>query len=139
VRLSDLLRAQNIKIREISKWGVYLRKQWEENFANNLNQEEKKKIYLSDYLWHLFSYEKKICLQGNEAIQAFNIENKKSCFIFYQRVDDVIIIDKADDLNTNALSDEYDVYVVDKEFTWTFVQTHESDLGPYFYRKNVSL
>ena len=28
--------------------------------------------------------------------------------------------------------DEEDIYVVDKEFTWTYVNTHERSCGPYF-------
>ena len=27
-----------------------------------------------------------------------------------------------------------DWYLVDKDFTWTYVHTHEDDFGPYFCR-----
>ncbi|MBT2723991.1 DUF4275 family protein [Bacillus sp. ISL-46] len=27
-----------------------------------------------------------------------------------------------------------DVYVVDKDFTWTYILTHEYFCGPYFYQ-----
>jgi hypothetical protein len=58
------LKIKKIKLTEIPKWGPYLRKQWESNFANHLSDKDKKSIYLFDtggycgYLWHLFSYEK---------------------------------------------------------------------------------
>ena len=32
-----------------------------------------------------------------------------------------------------------DWYLVDKDFTWTYVQTHEADCGPYFCRRDPSL
>ncbi|WP_233434072.1 DUF4275 family protein [Geobacillus stearothermophilus] len=41
---------------------------------------------------------------------------------------------KAADLATE--NDKIDLYVVDSEFNWTFVMTHESGwLGPYFSRR----
>ena len=32
-----------------------------------------------------------------------------------------------------------DWYLVDKDFTWTYVQTHEADCGPYFCRRDPSV
>ena len=29
---------------------------------------------------------------------------------------------------------DVDWYLVDKDFTWTYVHTHEEDCGPYFCR-----
>ena len=31
-----------------------------------------------------------------------------------------------------SLPDDLDWYLVDKDFTWTYVHTHEEDCGPYF-------
>ncbi|WP_338789470.1 DUF4275 family protein [Metabacillus sp. FJAT-53654] len=60
--LVSSLRNKKVKVTEIPKWGRYLRKKLENNFANNLSDKEKKSIYLYDdgYLWHIFSYEKGI-------------------------------------------------------------------------------
>ncbi len=61
MELAKTLRNKNIKVIEIPKWGSFLRKQWEENFANHLTYDEKTSIFLNDfcgYLWHLFSYKK---------------------------------------------------------------------------------
>ena len=30
--------------------------------------------------------------------------------------------------------DGADWYLVDRDFTWTYAQTHEDDRGPYFYQ-----
>jgi hypothetical protein len=64
MQLVEELKNKKVKVMEIPKWGPYLRKQWEINFANHLSYKEKKSINLYDddgacgYLWHLFSYEK---------------------------------------------------------------------------------
>jgi hypothetical protein len=74
VDIVGLLKNKKVRVKEIPKWGVYLRKQWENNFANHITHEEKKSIYLYDdggacgYLWHLFSYEKKDCLKEDSII-----------------------------------------------------------------------
>ncbi|MEA3321144.1 MAG: DUF4275 family protein [Bacillota bacterium] len=140
----DKLKNKNIKVMEIPKWGTYLRKEWEKNFANHLNEKEKKTIYLLDdegfggYLWHLFSYKKKDCLEGEKAEEAFNNERKNKCYVFFQHSDYALLLEKASTFHTNDLIDEIgpDMYIVDKQFRWTFVLTHESGwLGPYFSRK----
>ena len=88
----------------------------------------------------MFSYRKRQCLTGEEAEQAFNNENKKSCYIFYQHINDVLILENADGFNANDLMEESDVYVVDKDFNWTYVKTHEDGwLGPYFSRRDLNI
>ena len=82
--LVSSLRSKIVKVTEIDKWGTYLRKRWEDNFANHLSDNEKKSIYLGDFLWHVFSYEKRDCLQEQQADIALNRESKKSCYVFYQ-------------------------------------------------------
>ena len=35
-----------------------------------------------------------------------------------------------------ALDDQHEIYVVSKDFTWTYIKTHEHDLcGPYFMKR----
>ncbi|MFQ6178852.1 DUF4275 family protein [Bacillus paranthracis] len=137
----DVLRKKNMKVREFRNWGVYFRKRWEDNFANHLSDEEKEDIFLygdkyrCGYLWHIFSYEKKKCLEGKEAENTFHNEGKKECYIFYQHCDDVLLIKDASLL---SMDDMYkgDIYIADREFTWTFVKTHEHRwCGPYFAKK----
>lgn len=142
MELIDILKSKKVKVIERQKWGAFLRKQWEDNFASHMSATEKKAIYLYDtdgfcgYLWHLFSYEKRDCLKGEEAEQAFNDEYKNSCYIFYQHTDDTLILEEAAVFNANDLLNETDVYVVDKEFSWTYVKTHETGwCGPYFSRR----
>ena len=98
--------------------------------------------YACGYLWHIFSYERKKCLEGEEAENAFHNEVKKDCYIFYQHCEDVLLIKDASLLHMDDIlretDDMYkgDIYIVDKEFTWTFVKTHEHRwCGPYFAKK----
>ena len=140
----NTLENKKIKTTKIPKGGVFLRKQWEDSFANHLTFQEKKDIYLWNnsgflgYLWHVFSYEKRDCLQGQEAEKAFNNEHKDSCYIFWQHTDNALILENADALNSNDIEDENDIYVVDNEFNWTYVITHETGLcGPYFAKKEA--
>lgn len=137
-----LLQRRGMKVKEIHGWGTYLRKRWEEAFASHLSDDEKTSIYLFDrggacgFLWHVFSYEKRECLTEIQAEKAFNLEKKDSCYLFYQHSNFALSLEKATALKAEDLSEEMDVYVVDKEFTWTFVHTHEKGwCGPYFSRK----
>jgi hypothetical protein len=142
MQIVEVLKNKNVKVIEIPKWGTYLRKMWEEKFADHMSIEEKKAIFLYDddgacgFLWHLFSYEKRSCFVGEEADQAFNYEKKKSCYIFYQHSDFAIIIEEADTVNASDFMNEFDIYITDKEFSWTYVRTHETGwCGPYFSRR----
>jgi len=65
-----------------------------------------------------------------------NYEKKKSCYIFYQHSDFAIIIEEADTVNASDFMNEFDIYITDKEFSWTYVRTHETGwCGPYFSRR----
>lgn len=136
MELVNILQNKKIKVIEIPQWGAFLRKQWEDNFANHISPNEKKNIFLNDscgYLWHLFSYEKRTCLQGEEANKAFNSMPKNYCYVFYQRTNDALILEGAFSFSVDDLMEESDIYVVDKEFNWTYIKTHETGyLGPYF-------
>lgn len=141
--LVSLLRMKKVSVIEIPKWGTYLRKQWEDNFVNHLSDTEKKSIYLYDedgccgYLWHVFSYERRKYLKEKQADITFNEQSKQSCYVFYQHSDDAYILESASSLTAEDFVNEEDVYVVDKEFNWTYVRTHETGwCGPYFSRKD---
>ena len=127
----------------LPKWGAYLRNEWENNFAKHLTQEEKDSIYLNNkegycgYLWHLFSYEKKGCVIGGEALKSFDNQTKSVCYIFEQHSDYALILENASEIKACDIPNGIDIYVVDKEFNWTFIKTHEADwCGPYF-SKNI--
>lgn len=142
VYLLPILKKKNVTVTELPDEGPMLRKKWEEAFANHLSEREKRAIYLHDrggacgFLWHVFSYEKRECLTEKEADEAFNKQEKDTCYIYYQDDDDALLIENASAVTANDFFHEYDVYVVDKEFTWTYVRTHETGwFGPYFCKR----
>jgi hypothetical protein len=84
---------------------------------------------------HVFSYKKLPCLEGKAAMRAFHKENRFICYLFYQEREEAYMLVNAEILRAEDLRQEHDVYVVDPQFMWTYVQTHEYYCGPYFYRK----
>jgi hypothetical protein len=144
--LVSLLRRKKIRVIEIPKWGPYLRNKWEESFANMLSEKEKQSIYFYDddgfcgYYWHIFSYERRDFLKEDKADIALNKERKKSCYVFYQHSDEAYILENANPLAANDFINEEDIFIVDKEFSWTYVRTHETGwCGPYFCRQKSSI
>ena len=141
--LYDRLTARHMRVTEMPEWSSYLLKKWEDAFVSHLSDEEKELIFLhSDryscgFLWHVFSWEKTDRLVGEKAKELFQKQRKRECFVFYQLREDVLLVENASRLRVEDLLDEEDVYIVDKDFTWTYVQTHDSEeLGPYFTYKS---
>jgi Domain of unknown function (DUF4275) len=66
----------------------------------------KKAIHLLDeggfggYLWHLFSYKKKDCLEGKKAEKAFNSERENKLYVFFQHSDFALLLENASTLHT---------------------------------------
>jgi hypothetical protein len=132
--LVDKLKLRNVSIEVLNSALKGLHKQWEEKFTGNLSKSQKRKIYLEQYLWHIFSYQQVEHLSGQEAIEAFNTIKKNECFVFYQADDEALKLINSKDIKAEDFENENDIYVVDKNMTWTYVHTHESDCGPYFYK-----
>jgi hypothetical protein len=85
----------------------------------------------------MFSYERRKCLKEKQADISFNQQSKQFCYVFYQHTDDAYILGNASVLTAVDFVKEEDVYIVDREFNWTYVRTHETGwCGPYFSRKN---
>jgi hypothetical protein len=129
------LENRGIVVEELIGEGEAFRKRWEKAFTENISAQEKQSIYLGDFLWHVFSYKKLPCLEGKAAMRAFHKENRFICYLFYQEREEAYMLVNAENLRAEDLRQEHDVYVVDPQFMWTYVQTHEYYYGPYFYRK----
>lgn len=89
-----------------------------------------------NHLWHLFSHDLVPHLEGDEARDAFDQEDYAEAICFYDgyagHIEDASEIEKlyAEDIDED---DGYDIYIVAKDFSWTYVRTHEGDYcGPYF-------
>ena len=108
-----------------------LKDKYIEVFYKGLPEKDKEKIHLNDYLWHAYSYEAVPCIEGVEAVKEFMKKEKNDVYVFclyngyveeikdltYEKLLKMIYWDKI----------YSDCYVVDKDFKWTFVYTHETE------------
>ena len=113
---------------------------WLKRFANEVTKEQLEKYVENQYIWHVFSwklFKASNLLVGDEARQAFNKISKDDCIC-------------CDMFNGNGVTDKLsprfdtaekidaeleEFYVVAKDYSWTYIKTHECDLcGPYFLR-----
>lgn len=122
---------------------IEFEKKWLETFAPNLSVEQYEKCYVYQYLWHVFSYglvSKCDVLIGDSARKAYEKVDKENAIV-------IQLNRSKKNTETLLISEEYkdwkkcddipELYVVDKDWKWTYVSTHENDcqgLGPYFYK-----
>ena len=99
-----------------------------------------------NFLWHIFSWGKAFCLDGGAAREALDsLAYDTSCIMFFGGcsengeicIDDLSFCDnpssaQLDELQEQLLFTKKDIYVVGKDFRWTYVLTHEMSCGPYF-------
>lgn len=121
---------------------------WFKKFVPNDKQKEARKVCfdtgrLINHLWHTFSFEWLPCLESNAAREAFdNIDKGGSIYILQQHVVGkqhvAYYIESPIQLKSTDFDDIDDIYIFDKDFSFTYVHTHEDSmgLGPYFYQKN---
>lgn len=110
-----------------------LKEKWENAFAGGLTPDEKEQIYLPQFLWHIFSYERVSHLKNAPAREAFNKVRKSVVIGFYQNKKDVVRYENAALLKDTDFDMEDDIYLVDPDFQWTYAVTHEKGLcGPYY-------
>ena len=115
-----------------------LRERWLDTFAADVSEEDLGKHVLAGggYLWHIFSHKLVPCLEGEDARKALAELPDTECYRFYkeyppQNQPRIKAISMAE---ISSLPDDLDWYLVNKDFTWTYVHTHEEDCGPYFLK-----
>jgi hypothetical protein len=126
---------------EIEKTDIVNR--WISTFASNVSDKILREHVLEDcnYLWHVFSWGKVPCLEGAQARRAFDERESDLVYMFrkgrsidkFPRIEGLIITNK---VTSEQLETIDDIYVVDLNFIWTYVHTHESECGPYFAVSN---
>ena len=106
---------------------------WLDTFAEGADEASLGKCVLAEnnYFWHLFSYKLVPCLEGNAARSALPQE---PCWQFYREYPpaDAPLVRPVTPEEIASLPCDRDWYLVDKDFTWTYVHTHEEACGPYF-------
>ena len=115
---------------------------WLSAFAEGVDKKMIKEHVTSEcnFLWHIFTWCEVPCLEGDEARAAFDAleysEAIKAYGGYSKKVKSTAIVGKlsAEDVDNDP---GRDVYIVGKDYSWTYVRTHEGFCGPYFCIKNV--
>lgn len=125
-----------------------VRSRWLDAFAGGVPEADLKERVLSDlgegnYLWHLFGLVP--CLEGAAAREALAARLDGDIYLFYneyppagepqvRRVskEEIAALPRGQGAVNGA-----DWYLVDRDFTWTYAQTHEEACGPYFCRADT--
>ena len=117
-------------------------KKWLSVFGNGVDKRliEEHVTSYGNHLWHLFTWGEVTCLQGGEARKVFDALQYDTAIRFYDgyasHIEKVSVIGK---ISAKAVDKDRgsDVYIVAKDFSWTYVRTHEMGLcGPYFCKGN---
>ncbi|MBM6619603.1 DUF4275 family protein [Bacillus suaedaesalsae] len=127
---------KGVVISEIIEDANVLIDKWDKSFANSISEKEREEIHYDDFKWHIFSYEKQSCLLEEEARKAFTAMTKDEVYVMYEGAPFIFLYSNSSKLVAEDFDTQDDIYIFDKNFTWTYVRTHESLCGPYFYRVN---
>lgn len=144
--VQNYLGKQDIAYQVLNKTTSEMERIWEELFVPMLSTEDKKSIHLYDVeditgnLWHCFSYNKTPHFKAKKARNEYDKQTNNGRILFFKcyEEDIVIYIPKGEFLSRSHLKTIrnsfpfIDVYVLDENYEWTYVITHEDSLGPYF-------
>lgn len=133
-QFNEMLEDNGVTITGIVEEQQEIKERWCKIFTKGISEKKKKEIYFEQVYWHVFSYGLLSCLEGQAAMQAFNEIEKGEVYKFYQGVPALLKYSDAKHFRAEHFSDDYDAYICDTNFTWTYIQTHENQSGPYFYK-----
>ena len=114
--------------------------QWLKHFAKDISKDDVNRYIKDQYIWHVFSWNllnTDAFLSGDEARRAYDEVDKSAC-IYCDMFGSNGISDHM--LNEYVSSKDIDkslteLYVVSKDYSWTYIKTHENNLcGPYFIK-----
>jgi hypothetical protein len=123
-------------------------KRWLAVFAEGVSKQRLEEcMRCGHYIWHVFSYEllpAEDYLEGDAAREAYDSllvgERKNALFIkpFAGKKPETFSL-KYKDSGAEQLNQRTEIYAVAKDFSWTYIKTHEDGwCGPYFCRKKKS-
>lgn len=115
--------------------------QWLRHFAPELSKDQFEKYIKDQFIWHIFSWNLiayDSLLVGNDARQAFNQVLKNDCICCDMFNGNGVTDKLSPQFDTAEKIDQElsEFYVVAKDYSWTYIKTHENDAcGPYFLKK----
>lgn len=124
-----------------SDYGNWMIRRWLSAFGGTVSDEVMKEHVLEEgnFLWHIFTWGEVTSLKGEEATLALKRQDYDTAYIFYGGFfnENVVELDLVGTVTKSIAikrTPDEDVYIVDPDFEWTYVQTHENTCGPYFAR-----
>ena len=114
--------------------------QWLRHFAKGVAEKQIEQYVKDQFIWHVFSWEhvkNENRLVGDDARQAFDAADKSEVICCDEYGGEGVKDRLPTRYNTAEKIDKWTVefYVVAKDYSWTYIKTHECDLcGPYFYK-----
>jgi len=109
---------------------------WISVFGNGVDKKliEDHVTSYGNHLWHLFNWRNVTCISGDEARKSFDALEYKEAIRFYDgysnNIDKISVVEKLSSKEVDK-DKHSDVYIVAKDFSWTYIRTHEFELGPY--------
>lgn len=111
---------------------------WTKLFAASVPKEKRQEVHFEQFKWHLFSFELLNALEDDAARAAFDAEAKDTLFLFWQHTDKAYLVENAHLFKAKDFDHDFipfsDFYLFSPEGKWTYIHTHESMCGPYFYK-----
>lgn len=117
--------------------------QWLSHFAKNIEKDKISKYVKDQFIWHIFSFEiidRDCFLSGDAARHAYDEADKSDCIFCDMFGPNGVSHRMSEEYRSAASIDQIDrslteLYVVSKDYSWTYIKTHENDLcGPYFMK-----
>lgn len=114
---------------------------WIQEFAPDISKSFYKKWIKNGYIWHVFSYEKipkTSYLTGDDARQAYDKLRKEDVLVYlWESEGEKIEYFSEIYRYSSDINEMKEVNIVDRDWSWSYIQTHEEGLGPYFIKKNI--
>lgn len=118
--------------------------EWDAQFDSLVTREQNNaaRRYTDQFRWHLFSFDLLPAISGDSARAAFDAEEKRALFLFFDYSDDAYLVRNAhlltaadvDTLRNYGPLELSDMYFFDPVTRWTYVKPHEEYCGPYYYK-----
>ena len=113
---------------------------WLATFASTVSKHDIERYVQAtgNYIWHVFSFElldAQRYLVGDEARNAYDRMDKCDALCIQWDEQEAAHELTGEQHASKALDNCTEVYVVGKDFSWTYIKTHESMCGPYFMKR----
>ena len=118
--------------------------EWISVFGKNVNQLIMEKCVMEEgnMLWHIFTWGCVECIEGALATKNYEELSDEEVIFFAEHLDASkgnVEIRKKPSLKELEETPYRDIYITAKDYSWTYVKTHEVGIGPFFATKEAKV